>query len=65
MAFSHNKGFKWVKCPYDDCTYKTKAKSNLYKHLAHRHKEIRTIHHCPFPDCEYEAIDTPHLRRHI
>jgi len=53
-------------CPDDECTYKTKDKSNLKKHVNAIHIEsTHNILCCPDEECTYKTKDKSNLRKHV
>ena len=55
----------WHKCDFADCTYSTKRKSYLNKHMMYKHNIGVKWKYCNFPECTFKAKETSKLNRHI
>ena len=50
------------RCTQDDCTYKTRLKGDLQRHLANIHEIGVVWHHCD--TCSYKAKQKSHVTQH-
>ncbi|XP_054163344.1 zinc finger protein 91-like [Oppia nitens] len=61
LVHSDTKPFK---CPHDDCTYETKYKSAVAKHIKVSHRNERPFS-CPIPECGLKFAAKQNLLIHI